>query len=214
LVIVIGILGAFALNNWNENRKSQFLGEEILSSVHMEFKNNQEDLSSHLLKLESLIISTELVLKNASPTYQSGTLENVDSLISKVFDAPTWNPSLFALSQLQGSDQFKTITSEDLRAKLFKWEQHLQNMREWFDLFSNHNQELIYHTIEIGNWIKLDEKSSTFKKSNDELMRSLEYTSLLHFKLFIANSIKREYLNVTIPLIEEILNQVEEDLSK
>jgi hypothetical protein len=218
LVITLGILGAFALNNWNEKRKSQLLGEEIFSSLYMEFNSNQQDLKGHLLRLERLITSTELVLSKTTPSYQNGTLENIDSLISLILDAPTWNPSSFALSELQSSDQFQTFTSEDLRVKLFKWEQHFQNMLEWYDLFSNHNQRLIYHISEKGNWDKLgdnnQDKPSSFNKSNDELMRSLEYNNLLHFKLFVANNIKSQYLNVTIPTMEEILRQIENDLGK
>jgi len=57
IVIMFGILGAFALNNWNEERKNRKLEIAYLKNVNEEFKGNliqfNQNLEEHLEIAES-----------------------------------------------------------------------------------------------------------------------------------------------------------------
>jgi len=41
LVVTVGIMVAFGLNNWNENRKNQVLEKGFLRNINIEFKTNK-----------------------------------------------------------------------------------------------------------------------------------------------------------------------------
>ncbi len=48
IVIMIGILGAFTLNNWNELKKVNEKEQKILTSLFQDFKLNLQNLDSSL----------------------------------------------------------------------------------------------------------------------------------------------------------------------
>ena len=45
-VIVIGILGAYSLNSWNETRKSEIRKDQLLRSLKIEFQYNLNALNT------------------------------------------------------------------------------------------------------------------------------------------------------------------------
>lgn len=61
LVITIGILGAFALNTWNENRKTEKLERDILVQIKADLENNQRDISGDLGWLELSYTSAQKI---------------------------------------------------------------------------------------------------------------------------------------------------------
>jgi Family of unknown function (DUF6090) len=62
LVIVVGILGAFALNNWNENRKSNQIEAILLTELHKSVKEEIYGLNRAINQNRTYISSAEIVL--------------------------------------------------------------------------------------------------------------------------------------------------------
>ncbi len=52
VVIVIGILGAFALNNWNEQRKQDNQARTYMAALHLDFLQNEAFIQETLNQLE------------------------------------------------------------------------------------------------------------------------------------------------------------------
>lgn len=59
LVITIGILGAFALNNWNESRKAEIAEKQLLSSMLDDLKVDHGSIKNGVLRMDR-IISTQI----------------------------------------------------------------------------------------------------------------------------------------------------------
>lgn len=90
LVITIGILGAFALNSWNEKRKAEQLELDILVQIKTDMEDNLIDISKDLGRLELSYSSSQLVneLINQDLPYQPEFCFNFYFLIKDEFTTP------------------------------------------------------------------------------------------------------------------------------
>jgi type II secretory pathway pseudopilin PulG len=174
LVIIIGILGAFTLNNWNEGQKNQVKERILLTNLVENIQNNidfiREDISTHQYGILSSDQAIDAI-RNNTPFY--------DSLVfyfhsAPIFPDPTLSTSGYESLRSTGFD----ILSDELVRK------------EIIDLF-----EVVYPNM-LGNlsgmrnllretsvpfYLKYFERSNGMARPNDyhELLGNQEYINHL-----------------------------------
>ncbi len=62
VLVVVGILIALSINNWNESRKDRIQEKEILSEISETIVRNNEILENHMLLIEDINRSNEVVI--------------------------------------------------------------------------------------------------------------------------------------------------------
>ena len=140
ILVVIGILIALQINNWNEHRKVLKAEKETITSLKLEFQQNQETLAGSITNLEVILDATKRLLEHTGPDYKLGSLENVDSLISMTPRMSVWDPSLYTLSDIKNSGKLSGLTNEDLRLKLIEWESFYSNLLDWAEFYVTRGQ--------------------------------------------------------------------------
>ena len=131
ILVVIGILIALQINNWNENRKNTFKETQFL-------KNFYADLKANKVELDRVIKKTEFTSKYADSILQHKTGE-LDALSLESFVNCMMNATGFTVYQSQegtiqdilGSGKLDVITNDSLRLAIGSWQAHLKNIREW-----------------------------------------------------------------------------------
>jgi hypothetical protein len=68
--VIIGILIALFINNWNEERKEKEYLSKILSSIELELEETQKDIEEELITQRSLIDTLIVYLEDESTTLQ------------------------------------------------------------------------------------------------------------------------------------------------
>ena len=121
IVIIIGILGAYTLNNWNEEKKDRELERNYLSDINAEFKENkiqfERGMASHKKGFNNC-----LLLISVFPI----TPHKWDSIYAKYPDFSlvqgfSFNPSQSTIEAMINSSSFDLIQNPRLKRLLISW---------------------------------------------------------------------------------------------
>lgn len=214
LVIIIGVLGAFGLNNWNEQRKLDHQHKEIISNLHEEFLNNLTSLNSQIDRLNRKIEACEKLNEWFGSDLSQTEGSIIDSVIVRTIDSPTWNPSSYVLTEMKNSGQIKILKNQDLKRMLFEWDQHFENLKEWYQLEVNFYEKYMDYLVSNGSFRNLRlnttlgaESKSKFEGQNKELLQDVVFENLNTRNLGIASSIVNRYNRETVNRMNEIISE-------
>ena len=130
LLVVIGILIALSINNWNENRKNLSKKETLLKALQIEF-------SSNLTQLDTVLYYDDLVLKNIRRFMKldpDNSVEMTSDSMPNWFQNSsfrwTFNPLNGALRSGISSGEIHLIKNDLLANLLFGWQDFVSDAKE------------------------------------------------------------------------------------
>ena len=112
-LVMIGILLALQVNNWNENKKSRAQERVILSSLLVDFETNSRNLQNSLNFYKNSIPSIDRKLKYIGRNADAFDQATKDDIIG----IPIWFPKLVngTLNSLLNTDQLGLIQNDTLK---------------------------------------------------------------------------------------------------
>lgn len=127
LLVVIGILLALQINNWNTERENRSIEQQMLKNLREEIRNNQRELNrDHELNTVSLN-AFYLLLDEDRVNYSQ---EKVDSLIGHAFNFATFDARSGVIDEIIASGSLKLIQDEQLKFMISQWSGELNDLRE------------------------------------------------------------------------------------
>jgi len=126
LLVVIGILIALQINNWNEFRKERIQETAILKQLHSEFKSN-------IKQLDEKIASKEELMKSALKLFNyidDPKLRNKDSInyhLGRTIPYTTFDP---IVNDLASSGNLRLIENDSLKQLLSFWTSEIKDVYE------------------------------------------------------------------------------------
>ena len=199
LLVVIGILIALQINNWNEYRKALNDEKATIASLKLEFERNLKDLEVHTKDIQGVINAGNALLEHTGPEYEDGNLQNVDSLIAITFRLAVWDPSLYTLSNIKSSGKISSLSNKTLKEQLIEWDSFFSNLNDWHDFYvsGGHRyfefieQNGLMRNLTVGSPYKT--RASTFELSNEQLLRQASYENALINRVINNNFILMYY---------------------
>jgi hypothetical protein len=195
ILVVIGILIALSINNWNENRKERMKERQLLDNLQVEFQDNLKDLDSISMKVDQVIVALEKVFNRFDPQNDTIKTVSLDSLLSKALDSPNWRPSEYLLTNLGNSGSIADLKNENLKLLLYKWSRMSNQMHEVDIRTEKTGEEIISYLKKEGSLRNVDVENNNFnyKKSklvadNSKLFSDVQFENHIDDKLYMYNS--------------------------
>ncbi|MBO3116093.1 hypothetical protein J4050_05005 [Winogradskyella sp. DF17] len=196
ILVVIGILIALQINNWNEARKLN-----IKESIYL--KGLKADFEQSNLALERVIKKTSRVSKRVdtlvSLIKKNGnelSVIQIDTLISGSSGFTVFMPSEGVINDIIGSGKLDMVTNKVLREKIASWDADLKMIREFENLgktISNNYSNHISQYFDLANF-KFNEPTFLNDKRhqflNDHIMTN--YMARIFGNSMTLNALYRE----------------------
>jgi hypothetical protein len=213
ILVVIGILIALQINNWNENRKDIILEKEYLTRLKSDLVFDQGLLKNYTIdRYESKVESLE-----KGKSYNQGNyiikdiLQFLDDIgYGGVFGNVNWNLNTNTYDELISTGNLRTIKSDSLRNNIISY-------------YENGNAYQISGKDYVSGYINFVNSLRPFNSKNQESnivfdmptmlthLKAEEYYRLANLELTLAHSVSNFAERLT-EQSQELVNNIETTL--
>lgn len=210
LLVVIGILIALQVNNWNQERIESDQQAKTVDRLYSEFQSNHEELLHDITRLEDVINALESMISIIDAgEQQQFNEEEVITIITATANDPTWNPSSFVLDDMRNNGQISSLENEDLVDMIFSWERFYENVVEFQDGFVDANNQYVDHLTSLRLIVNISNAWGVTNSASAADITSIIYQddqlyNLVHRKLIQAYFLNEEYQKTAQKLREII----------
>ena len=182
ILVVIGILIALSLNNWNANRKLAQQETILLTNLKLEMEENLLLLDSYLKKKQELSDAYASILTLTSPNYQKVEEDSIEVTFEQIFRIYNFQPDNMVLEAAKSSNSLELIQDQQIKIELSRWEQILNSLRNE-ETFGNdqYNNSLIPI---ISNYFPFKSLDQLAGRSQDVSQHPTQIDILFKNKLF------------------------------
>jgi hypothetical protein len=122
ILVVMGILIALQVNNWNIKQNNRKYEQGILIELKKEFENNLAQLEEKRFIRQNLIMSSTQWLFNVmNGEYLNIELDTINHHLSRTLIVPSYDPMISITTELINSGNLRLIENTELRTRLTVW---------------------------------------------------------------------------------------------
>ena len=212
VLVVIGILIALSINNWNEDRSNRLKETHLLESFRI-------DLLANRLELERVIFKSNITesIADSILMYKKGELldlsfSQLDMLIMDATGFTVYKTHEGTVQDILGSGILDIIENDSIRLGIGSWQASLKDLREWESLdkeSSRKYMDYLKEHIDIYNF-------------RDGILAQESATALFDDRVFLNHvstrrrtpSILNSLYQQELPKLNHLLSIVNSELDK
>lgn len=161
VLVVIGILIALSLNNWNEERQVKNLENSTLDALIGEFESNKISLQNCLGFLKEDKMFADSIRMQLGPNKPTLSIDEMNKWFGQIGATIRCEISTDILEDVRSSGNLKIISRADIRRSIGKWTSSLQELqREEDDWAREFSSEFYPYTYKWMSWDDVDKISS------------------------------------------------------
>ena len=222
VLVVIGILIALSINNWNENRKNYDKENAILLNLKTEYETNKADLLETSNRNSKKYGLVKKILLFTGQSNKNLTKEISDEMIYSIFGGHTADVSTGFIDDLLSSGNIYLVKNDSLRQKLTNWSKELFDHKTesendhaiWYrnDFLPFMQKNYSYEKRGNNLLTDLDFKTS-FNEDYKSIYESKEFENIVITKLILFDNANKGYTEL-IKIIDKILLVIDKEIKK
>lgn len=219
ILVVIGILIALQVNNYNDHLKREKLEQQALQNLKKDFEFNRDELLTLMENNEDYIRACLTVLSQTG-SHQNDNF-NIDLYLDEITNLPMYSSQNGFLNDLINSGKLGLLQNDLLRNRLSSWQPHLAELRTKEAQAEIFTAKVIHFVTEKGNWLPSDEMAfnknninyptSGFAVNNNKLLQSVEFENLLANQLAFLYILKNEHKEI-LKLDNKVLSLLKSEI--
>ena len=224
ILVVIGILIALQVNNWNVSRNENKTSLNLMMRLLSESKQNLKEVSKSIDENNSGMKDCENLLQLFGSNYKDKNIRTVDSLIYSVLSVPKFNYKSSTINEALNSGTVSLIASDSLRDLLYQIPSLFSEIN-WAEENIDEDSEINFFPY-LYNHISMRQMDATFAPIKDRIGKSqLDYTdnriiltdrkfeNMIDNKMFLLNNLLRRN-RIFLNLNNEVISQLQEEINK
>ena len=120
-LVVLGILIALSINNWNQDRLNKIEKKELLSKLNEEFKANKVALIAYRNEENKAMNSSIELMKLISASEEELAKRNLDSLLFESFPSNEIAFANNAVNSIVQNGRLNLFKNETITTLLYQW---------------------------------------------------------------------------------------------
>jgi hypothetical protein len=157
VLVVIGILIALQINNWNENRKQAIAEQEILISLLKELEINKDNLSFYINKYDKQYKNGIYLLSLFNKNIDTIPILTLDKALGSVEETSTFEASDGIINSIISSGKIDIIKNTELKSLITSFNGSVINATQEIE----NVQKLIHNRL----WPTIDSKINSANRS-------------------------------------------------
>ena len=226
VLVVIGILIALSINNWNLDQQDRKIEKANLFALQKEFSENKSTLQEVIILNNQNINSAEKMIQSfSSKVIDTISEKNIVINSSKTLGTEiNFSPETGVLTEILSSGQLKLIMNDDLKHKLAGFNSKIDRIEQQEQEVYEYRMMAIKDIIQYGNLEKgyvdigVREKyiETNFKNTNKSLANSLPFMNKIILYQASSNLTNKQFyeplekeMDIILELISNRLKEFE-----
>ncbi len=222
ILVVIGILMALQINNWNENRKNKLLEQQLLKALLTEFETNLANLDRVIKFNDSNIQNSVSLGRYTGPSLPAFNEKELSELMVGIFKIePRFTPSQGTVMEVINSGKLSVLSDAKLRKALSDWQSTLESVKRQEDYVVERRDVGHEFFLKEGNFRRhlniindplLDAKPSRFKNNDFKFLENEEFESQLYLFIVASENLKQSFYLPLRSKIVDIIKTIESQI--
>lgn len=222
-LVVIGILIALQVNNWNENRKNQETEQKLLKALLQEFESNSEILGEAIALNDAIIQKSMKLGEYTGPNLPENASEKeLSDLMVGVFKMEAhYFPNQGTIEEIINSGSLSIFSDPALRKAISAWQSHLEliknqesyviKRRDIGHEFFLKNGNFRRH-LSIINESLIETTPSRFPPNDFKFLENQEFESQLYLFIVASKNLNQNFYYPLKDNIESIVAVIQENI--
>ena len=214
VLVVIGILIALSINNWNENRINKLKETQYLESFKDDLQANRIEIQRVIRKSELTRNVSDSILRYKSKDTNNFSLAQLDTLILGATGFTVYQTHEGTVQDILGSGVLNIIKNDSIRHAIGSWQASLKNIREWEKLdIESANQYMQYLKQHIDIFKTINKEGILTEKDKETIFNDRLFLNHLDSRSKTPNVLIKLYRK-ELPKLERVISLINTEITK